>query len=184
MGTNDPAVSATAYRHGNYDVVTGDIVWCSTNTDHSIPASLLYRHKPSWFGDRPWPPFDPAYGALIASNLMAHTNIPAGYRFVYGVDPPADHPPVGRPFALANFRAILAGQGLAVAFSSAGSYSPRGAALSYLWTFGDGTLSTAPNPSHSYSSSGTYKAQVTVSDGLSKTLSSPLTVTVTNGEGN
>ena len=37
-----------------------------------------------------------------------------------------------------------------VNFSSAGSFDPEGQPLTYSWTFGDGTTSTAANPSHTY----------------------------------
>ena len=37
---------------------------------------------------------------------------------------------------------------LTVAFSSAGSSDPEGGALTYSWAFGDGTTSTAANPTH------------------------------------
>ncbi len=94
-GTNDPVTLATAYIHGNYDTVNATIMWNSTNSDHNIPNSLLYSSKPSWFGDRPWPPFDPANGAAIVNNALSFTNIPAGYRFVYRVDPPAGNQPGG-----------------------------------------------------------------------------------------
>ena len=39
---------------------------------------------------------------------------------------------------------------LSVAFSSAGSVDPGGGSLTYLWEFGDGTTSTAANPTHMY----------------------------------
>ena len=80
---DDPQTVATLYRHGNYDVVNNSIVWSSTNADHTIPPSLLYGSKPAWFGDRPWPPYDPGLPASAAI-----TNIPAGYRAIFGVDPP------------------------------------------------------------------------------------------------
>ena len=39
-------------------------------------------------------------------------------------------------------------------FSSAGSSDPEGQPLTYSWTFGDGTTSTAANPSHTYTQAG------------------------------
>ncbi len=54
---------------------------------------------------------------------------------------------------------------LSVSFSRAGSSDPENQPLSYLWTFGDGTQSTQPDPVHVYAQSGTYAARVAVSDG-------------------
>jgi hypothetical protein len=81
---DDPLTASTFYRHANYDTVNNAIVWNSTNSDHTIPASLLYSSKPGWLGDRPWPSFDPANPSVAAV-----TSIPAGYRFVFGSDPPS-----------------------------------------------------------------------------------------------
>ncbi|HMP85000.1 MAG TPA: PKD domain-containing protein, partial [Verrucomicrobiota bacterium] len=67
---------------------------------------------------------------------------------------------------------------LSVAFSSAGSSDPEGTTLSYNWSFGDGTSSTAANPTKTYTSAGTYVARLTVSDGVNSTTSSNLTITV------
>jgi glucose/arabinose dehydrogenase/chitodextrinase len=69
---------------------------------------------------------------------------------------------------------------LTVSFSSAGSSNPGGGSLSYLWDFGDGTTSTAANPSHTYTSSTvrTFTARLTVT---SQGASSTDTVSVTVG---
>lgn len=53
---------------------------------------------------------------------------------------------------------------LTVAFSSAGSSDPEGGALTYSWAFGDGTTSTAANPSKTYAANGTYNVTLTVRD--------------------
>ncbi|MEV1249914.1 PQQ-dependent sugar dehydrogenase [Nonomuraea sp. NPDC050022] len=53
---------------------------------------------------------------------------------------------------------------LTVAFSSAGSSDPEGGALTYSWNFGDGTTSTAANPSKTYTTNGAYTATLTVRD--------------------
>ncbi|WP_331769001.1 ThuA domain-containing protein (plasmid) [Embleya sp. NBC_00888] len=53
---------------------------------------------------------------------------------------------------------------LTVAFSSAGSRDADGDALSFLWTFGDGTTSTDPNPNHTYTTNGEYAATLKVTE--------------------
>jgi len=159
---DDPMVANTAFIHGNYDVINNSIVWSVANPDHAIPASLLYDSKPAWFGDRPWPPFEPANGALITANTLAMTNIPAGFRYVYGVDPPCNQPPA----AAANATPRMGDAPLAVAFSSAGSSDPEGVPLSFNWTFGDGApASSMANPIHTYESAGAYLVKLSVSDG-------------------
>ena len=69
---------------------------------------------------------------------------------------------------------------LSVSFSSAGSVNAGGGPLSYLWDFGDGTTSTAANPSHTYSTGAvtTFTARLTVTNqsGLSSTDLVPVTV--------
>jgi PKD repeat protein len=70
---------------------------------------------------------------------------------------------------------------LTVAFSSAGSTDPDGTIASYSWNFGDGSpLSTAANPSHTYSTPGVFSATLTVTDNEGATGSKSVTVTVTN----
>ena len=67
-----------------------------------------------------------------------------------------------------------------IRFSSAGSNDPDGGTLGYSWDFGDGfTGSTAANPSHSYSSHGTYTAELTVTDNEGDTDTASVTVTIT-----
>src|SRR5262249_1622682 len=119
--------------------------------------------KPSWFGDRPWPPIDPASPATAVP-----TNLPAGYRYTFGVDPPtgpANQPPVA--VVSASSRSVTTNQ--SVNFSADRSYDPEGVALSYSWNFGDGSTSTLANPSHAYSTNGTFNVQLNLSDGVNTT---------------
>jgi len=60
--------------------------------------------------------------------------------------------------------------------SATGGTSP----YSYRWTFGDGGSSTSQNPSHTYSSVGSYTATLTVTDSQSATNSKSLTITATS----
>jgi hypothetical protein len=89
----------TSITHGNYTYADNTIAWDPTISDHNIPASMFLSSKPSWFGTLKWPPIDPTYGATISN-----TSIPAGYRYVYGVDPPESGDSV--PAAPSNLRII------------------------------------------------------------------------------
>lgn len=63
----------------NWDIVSNSIV----NATNNLPTSLIYSSKPAWFGNRPWPAFD----ATMTLGSLSMTNIPAGFRFVFGTDP-------------------------------------------------------------------------------------------------
>jgi hypothetical protein len=67
---------------------------------------------------------------------------------------------------------------LSMQFSSNGSSSASGVALTYFWTFGDGTTSVAQHPVHTYPAAGTYSYQLRVSDGASSVASPLQKVTV------
>jgi PKD repeat protein len=64
-----------------------------------------------------------------------------------------------------------------VTFTAAANSYP-GAALSYAWTFGDGSAATGASVPHAYSAAGPYTAMVTVSDGVGGTTSGTAQVIV------
>jgi glucose/arabinose dehydrogenase/endonuclease YncB( thermonuclease family) len=71
---------------------------------------------------------------------------------------------------------------LTVNFSSAGSTDPNNRPITYSWNFGDGSaVSTAANPSHTYTANGSYTAVLTVTNNisLSNTASVPIVVGAT-----
>jgi PKD repeat protein len=74
----------------------------------------------------------------------------------------------------------LAGQ--SVAFSSVGSSDSDGSIASYSWSFGDGSVSSSMNPSHTYQNAGTYNVVLTVTDndGATDQITSVATITVAN----
>jgi hypothetical protein len=78
----DSQVASTLWRYKNYDYYNRSVVSDST-VEVAMPASLAWPTKPSWFGNRPWPPFD-----YLNPAQAVRTNIPAGYRYVNGVDTP------------------------------------------------------------------------------------------------
>ena len=58
----------------------------------------------------------------------------------------------------------MAQQGSPVAFSSSGSFDPDGSIVSYSWDFGDGTSSTATNPTKTFFLQGFHAVILTVTD--------------------
>jgi hypothetical protein len=69
----------------NFDTVNDGIV-LDTHTTSDLVTSYYRTSKPSWFGNRNWPPYSPSNGDT-ASDLEL---IPAGYYFVNNSEPPAD----------------------------------------------------------------------------------------------
>jgi PKD repeat protein len=172
----DIVSSNTFFRDVNFDTVNNAIIYNATNSTHDLPNSLVHASKPAWFGNLTWPPFNPTN---VSAAAVSPTNIPAGYRFVFGMDPPSGAPVNQPPVAIASVIPTNGVAPLAVTFSSAGSYDPEGTTLTYSWTFGDGSTSTNANPNHTYQTTGVYSAQLTVSDGTNTTASGILTITVT-----
>ena len=82
----DQNVAATMLRHGNYDYFNRAILWDPAIPQQALPPSLFRSDKPAFFGSLAWPPFDPNAppGSVDDANIA---RIPAGYRFVHGIDP-------------------------------------------------------------------------------------------------
>jgi PKD domain-containing protein/ASPM-SPD-2-Hydin domain-containing protein len=84
-------------------------------------------------------------------------------RVRFGAEEHADQPPVAVPGADTD----IIVPGIPVSFTgSVGSFDPDLDALTYSWDFGDGTMSTDPNPTHTYEAlSNDVTVTLTVSDG-------------------
>ena len=67
-----------------------------------------------------------------------------------------------------------------VVFDGSGSNDPSAESLAYAWTFGDGTTATGVTPLHTYAKPGSYTAALTVTnkDGLTGSITTPVTVQV------
>lgn len=79
----DTNVLATLVRLGNYNYYDDEIPASESLGELEMPDSLYRTNKPTFFGTLTWPPFDPL------SPTPAFTNIPAGWRYMYGTNPPA-----------------------------------------------------------------------------------------------
>lgn len=70
----DPNVANTLLRHGNHDYGSQSTQWDPGISDHNLPNSLYLSSKPSFFGDKQWPPFGPDLNPVVRT-------IPAKERF-------------------------------------------------------------------------------------------------------
>jgi PKD repeat protein len=72
--------------------------------------------------------------------------------------------------------------GLLCAFTDQ-STDPDGTVTGWSWTFGDGGLSTVRNPSHTYTSAGTYTIKLTATDNIGSAVQKTGSVTVSTSGG-
>ncbi len=87
-----------------------------------------------------------------------------------------------RPIARATSNTDNGPTPLTVNFSSDGSVDPDGTSLTYAWDFdGNGTTdSTAANPTHTYTTAGTFNATLTVTDAAGQTGFDTIRITAGN----
>lgn len=71
--------------------------------------------------------------------------------------------------------------GAAVTFDSSKSTGPPGESLTYAWDFGDNATASGAQPTHAYSTAGTFKATVTVTTSGGATATASAAVTVSAG---
>jgi hypothetical protein len=88
----DLDVAATNILKGNYQTEGSAIPPAESLTGMTLANSLFRTSKPSYFGNLTWPPMNPTAPFTPAWNSTNWARIPAGYRFVNGVDPPSGTP--------------------------------------------------------------------------------------------
>ena len=85
------------------------------------------------------------------------------------------------PVASASAAPVPEQNGRTFQFDAASSHDPDAGALTYEWSFGDGTSSSAVQPEHTYPDAGTYTARLIVTDPSGRT-SAPVEVKVVAGD--
>jgi PKD repeat protein len=99
-----------------------------------------------------------------------------------GQPDPGPAPVNQAPVANVNADVISGDVTLTVNFTGSDSYDPDGSVVDYSWDFGDGSVSNAANPSHSYTSTGQYTTTLTVTDDSGETNSASTIITVTDSQ--
>jgi len=161
-----PAAYEGAYLFGDY---------CQNNVFQLIPGSPYSRQDflTQTSGAAITLLWDTRNAALYY--LLNSGNTSSVWRVTYSAST-VNHPPV----AVATASPTSGAAPLAVSFNGAGSSDPDGDPLTYGWTFGDGGTSSAQNPAHTYTTSGTFNATLIVTDSKGAP-SQPATVTIRPG---
>jgi PKD repeat protein len=147
--------------------VSGDTDIAATGLSISLSAGTYWL---GWCGEN----LGTARVYYDADTVNRHAAISAGAAFNPPVDPYPNPPTNGYGVRIYSVWAVTSnapvadfsasptagGLPLAVNFADLSSNTPT----SWLWDFGDSTTSTSQNPSHTYTSSGTYTVALTVTN--------------------
>jgi PKD repeat protein len=107
--------------------------------------------------------------------------VPHGFVLSTGtISPPP--PALNEPPVVVASADVTSGKApLIISFDSSASDDPDGTIDGYFWDFMDGSFSTEANPSHTFSSTGTYSVTLTVTDDSGMTASDNITIKVRKG---
>jgi hypothetical protein len=131
---------STIFKHNFY--FFGNAVPVAEQVADPLVNSLYLSSKPAWFGNLPWPPNNP-YNNNVTWNPSAPgldwnkwtvplQRIPAGYRYINGVNPPPDGgditPPTPNPMTFASAPAAASTSSITMTASTA---SDAGGGIQY-----------------------------------------------------
>lgn len=164
---------------------------------HDIVAAEAFLGTPPWDEAAVAIPLQAAGGGFdgpvaTVSGSINTSGLPHGRHlvFVQGIDasgargtPNAVMFEVGEQDNQAPLAAFsVETDGLQAAFTDTSS-DPDGEVVSWAWDFGDGNISTDPDPLHTYAETGSYDVVLEVADALGATASTQATVTVVGLDG-
>jgi PKD repeat protein len=89
------------------------------------------------------------------------------------VELPPNDPPVADPNG-----PYVGTVGVPVVFDGSGSYDVDGTLVAYAWDYGDGTVGSGVNPTHTYAAAGTHTVMLTVTDDDGATATATTTCSV------
>jgi glucose/arabinose dehydrogenase len=169
-GTAFPAAYRNVYFFADYGANWIKAAELHTGSDHQIHNVLNFAPDGYCKGV-----VDVEYCPLDGSIFYVNINTGDIQKISYGGNRP--------PVAAISADKTTGTSPLAVTFSSNGSSDPDGT-ITYDWNFGDGTPnSTAANPSHTFTATGTkgFTVTLTVKDNQGLTDSKTLVISVNNG---
>jgi probable HAF family extracellular repeat protein len=106
------------------------------------------------------------------------------HAFLLTTDQAPPPPAAESPLAVASADVTSGKVPLTVAFSSTGSYDPDGTLAAYSWDFGDGSAVVhEANPSHTFTTAGTFIAVLTVTDGQGLSATAQVDITTRKSKG-
>jgi hypothetical protein len=150
------------------------------DSDFSCPSVEAKAPSCRW-GDYAGASVDPINGNLVWGSSQFNGATPTGHRaqwatqnFALTIASPSDAPPTG----LFTPEAITVVQGTAVNFAASASDSD-GTISDYYFDFGDHTTAHGQNPSHVYTTPGSYTVTLVVTDNVGLVTTSPIRHTVT-----
>jgi PKD repeat protein len=121
----------------------------------------------------------PNEGTFVASLTVLDTlgvNDPSPPTRTIRVTGPENSPPFANPGSPA-----VGETGQLIQFNGSASYDPDGTITKYEWFFGDGGVGSGPTPTHRYTTPGTYRVFLTVTDDRGGQGTDHITATITTG---